>query len=392
MYLISQSPITSTNLPAIPIQPMLPAPMFNRIRPLHSLSAALACLAVFATAPGGLAQTNKAAAPQLAVYRWPNGTTNVNAFARWLNQPVVWGEDFAGSETWDNVSWPVWWLEHWGKWVKKQPGRRLIFGVHLLPGPVDGSGATHGTDAKQPVSLAKGANGEYNHFYQTLAENLVKHGLGDAILRPGWEFNGGWYTWRAKDNEKHFAEYWRQIVKTMRSVPGTEKLKFCWNPTLGYQQFPAEKAWPGDEFVDYVGLDVYDESWMPDGYPWPKDAPPEVVLARQKKVWHDAIHNGDHGLVFWSRFAAEHQKPFVIPEWGCNNRVDFPEQHGGLDNAYFVEQMHAFITDPKNHVFFHCYFDVQAPDGHHQLSPGFSGNEKTEFPNAAKKFRELFGK
>ncbi|MEI6197893.1 MAG: hypothetical protein WCS42_26560, partial [Verrucomicrobiota bacterium] len=83
---------------------MLPALMFNRIRPLHSLSAALACLAVFATAPGGLAQTNKAAVPQLAVYRWPNGTTNVNAFARWLNQPVVWGEDFAGSETWDNVS------------------------------------------------------------------------------------------------------------------------------------------------------------------------------------------------------------------------------------------------------------------------------------------------
>ena len=371
---------------------MLAALMFTRIQPLHSLLAALAFLPLFTAAPGGLAQTNMAAAPQLAVYRWPNGTTNVNAFAQWLNQPVVWGEDFAGSETWDNVSWPVWWLKHWGEWVKEQPGRRLIFGVHLLPGPLDGSGATQGTDAKKPVSLAKGANGEYNYFYKTLAENLVKNGLGDAILRPGWEFNGGWYTWRAKDNEKHFAEYWRQIVKTMRSVPGTEKLKFCWNPTLGYQQFPAEKTWPGDEFVDYVGLDVYDESWIPDGYPWPKGATPAVRLSRQKKIWNDAIYNGDHGLVFWSKFAADHQKPFVIPEWGCNNRVDFPEQHGGLDNAFFVEQMHAFITDPKNHVFFHCYFDVQAPDGHHQLSPGFSGNEKTEFPNAAKKFRELFGK
>jgi hypothetical protein len=52
------------------------------------------------------------------------------------------------------------------------------------------------------------------------------------------------------------AEYWRQIVKTMRTVPGTEKLQFCWNPTLGYQQFPSEKAWPGDEFVAFESIDI----------------------------------------------------------------------------------------------------------------------------------------
>jgi hypothetical protein len=44
-----------------------------------------------------------------------------------------------------------------------------------------------------------------------------------------------------------------------------------------------------------------------------------------------------------------------------------------------------------NHVYFHCYFDVQAGDGHHQLSPGLHGTERTEFPLAAERFKALFG-
>ena len=66
--------------------------------------------------------------------------------------------------------------------------------------------------------------------------------------------------------------------------------------------------------------------------------------------------------------------------------------HGGLDNPYFIEQMHAFMSNPANRVAFHCYFDVNAPDGHHQLSPGRDGREPTAFPRAAMRFRELFRK
>ena len=57
--------------------------------------------------------------------------------------------------------------------------------------------------------------------------------------------------------------------------------------------------------------------------------------------------------------------------------------------------MRAFISDPANNVAWHCYFDVNAPDGHHQLSPGVGErreNVTVEFPKAAARFRELFGK
>lgn len=175
----------------------------------------------------------------------------------------------------------------------------------------------------------------------------------------------------------------------MRAVPGAEKLRFCWNPALGWQQFPSTQAWPGDEYVDIVGLDVYDDSWQRDTYPLPTDATPEEVDKRRNKAWDEAIWNASYGLKSWRDFALEHKKPFAIPEWGASNRED---GHGGGDNPLFIERMHAFICDPANKVYFHCYFDVQAGDGHHHLSPGLKNNEVTDFPKSAARFTALFAR
>ncbi|MBS0207624.1 MAG: beta-mannanase [Planctomycetes bacterium] len=335
-----------------------------------------------------------AAEPALGTYHWPVGTAGVDAFAGWLNRPAVWGLDFIGGESWDNVEWPTYWLDAWGKWTAAKPGRRLILAVPMLAGPVDGSGPKQGTKGVNvPVSLARGAAGDYNQHFRQLAENLVAYKLTDTILRPGWEFNGGWYTWRAKADPQAFAEYWRQIVTTMRGVPGCEQLQFCWNPTLGDQDFPADEAWPGDKFVDYVGVDVYDETWNVNTYPWPADATVAEIAARQRKVWEEWIYYSPRGLKFWTEFAQKHSKPLAIPEWGLNRR---PDGHGGQDNVHFIEQMHAFVNDPANRVAFHCYFDVNDSEGgNHQLSPGPAKSEKregTEFPKSSARFKELFGK
>ena len=348
------------------------------------------------TPSGASAQTPAApaaaAGPALGAYHWPNGTAGVDAFGKWLGRDSVWGLDFVGSESWDNVEWPTWWLDTWSKWVHAKPGRRLVLSIPILAGPVDGSGPNAGTkDTNQPVSLEQGAHGDYNRHFKQLAENLVAYKLTDTILRPAWEFNGSWYAWRAKGKTEAFTEYWRQIVKTMRAVPGAEGLKFCWNPTLGDQDFPADQAWPGDEFVDFVGLDVYDETWNANTYPWPADASAAEIERRQKQVWVEWITSSSRGLAYWSKFARDHGKPLAIPEWGL---VHSDSGHGGMDDPWFVEQMHAFISDPVNQVAFHCYFDVNETDLRHQLSPGVVGTGKkegTEFPRSAAKFKALFG-
>lgn len=355
---------------------------------LSTLSLFLTC--ANAQSPGA---SPPPAEPALGTYHWPNGTAGVDAFAAWLGRDSVWGLDFVGGESWDNVGFPNWWLDAWSKWVKAKSGRRLVLSIPLLAGPVDGSGPTQGNKAVGvPVSLEKGAAGDYNSYFHDLAENLVSHGLADTILRPGWEFNGDWYAWRAKGKTAALAEYWRQIVTTMRAVPGTATLKFCWNPTLGDQQFPADEAWPGDAFVDYVGVDVYDETWNADTYPWPADASAAEIARRQKKAWDEWILYSPRGLAFWTKFAKEHHKPLAFPEWGL---VSADHKHGGKDNVYFIEQMHAFINDPQNRVAFDCYFDVNTDDHHHQVSPGIANTghkEGTDFPRSAARFKALFSK
>ena len=173
----------------------------------------------------------------------------------------------------------------------------------------------------------------------------------------------------------------------MRAVPGAEKLEFCWNPALGWQQFPADRCYPGDDWVDYIGVDVYDDSWAAETYPLEASMPPEEWTRRRERAWNDVVWGGSYGIRWYCEFAAAHGKPLCFPEWGVSRRED---THGGLDNADFIEKMHAVVTRPESGVAWHAYFDVQAPDGHHQLSPGLRGNEKTEFPEAAKKFRSLF--
>ena len=357
-----------------------------------AITPATAPKASSATHPA-LADFPKSKAPYLAAYRWgaanPGGGARANeAYSRWINRPAVWAEDFTPTDAWENnIEGGGWQLGEWRDWKKVDPKRRLILSVPLLPGGWDKSGPKRGQGTGQPVSLEAGAKGDYNAHFKSLAQNLVDYQLGDSVVRLGWEFNGGWYAWRASDNPKAWAEYWRQIVTTMRTVKGAEKLQFCWNPALGWQQFPAEQAYPGDEYVDIIGLDVYDDSWGEGTYPFPEGASKEEIERRRDKAWNEVIYGGNMGIKWWSDFAKAHGKLFALPEWSISKRED---GHGGLDNPMFVERMHKFISDPANNVYFHCHFDVQAPDGQHQLSSGINEDETHEFPLSAARFRELF--
>jgi hypothetical protein len=337
--------------------------------------------------------------PVIGVYRsvGEKGTRGVDNFANWLGVPVRLGHDsMPTNATWDHISGRdlAWLLKPWSQWKKAGDGRHFVLSVAILAGPWDLSGPSIGTDAKKHVSHEAGTRGEYNRYFKSLAEHLVQAGLDDSLLRLGWEMNGGWYTWRAGGHEEAFAGYWRQIVTTMRSVPGGQNLRFVFNPDCDPGGCKSEKAWPGDEFVDFVGVDIYDCSWLPGTYPIPTDATPEQALARQQKVWNELhLHgNSNHRLLYWRDFAKQHHKPLCFPEWGlCGRQV---KGHGGGDDPYFVEQMHQFFTAPGNNVAFHSYFDcsdLHDKNTDHRLSPEPDGSFTTHFPKSAAKFKELFG-
>ena len=111
------------------------------------------------------------------------------------------------------------------------------------------------------LSLGQGAAGAYNSYFLQLAQDMVAGGQGSSVIRPGWEFNGGWFSWAANGQAAAFVGFWQQIVNTMRSVPGQD-FTFEWNPTAGDEGVGnLANYYPGNAYVDYIGLDLYDQAW-----------------------------------------------------------------------------------------------------------------------------------
>lgn len=286
-----------------------------------------------------------AATSPLGVYVGAADPGGVRDFDNWLGRPVTWAMDFFAGDSWQSIEAPNWWVDAW-----KNTPYRMVYSVPILP---DGAG-----------SLQQGATGAYDDHFRKLAQLLVDKGQGDAVLRLGWEFNGNWFRWSAVNDPQAFVGYWREIVTTMRSVPGAN-FGFDWCPNGGPSNMPADKAYPGDAYVDYVGMDFYDAGWA-DGWQDPQ------------KRWASNLTQ-PFGLQWQRDFAAAHGKPMTYGEWGLWVRSD---GHGGGDDPYFIQKMHDWIA--ANDVVYAIYFEHEGGDGAHILENG-------QFPKAAAKFLELFG-
>lgn len=200
------------------------------------------------------------------------------------------------------------------------------------------------------TTLAAGARGDYDKEFVDLGKILVANKQPYALIRIGWEFNGNWYNWSAAKDPAAFVTYYQRIVTAMRSVPG-QHFKFIWNPALGQQAIAADLVYPGDSYVDYVGMDVYNQSWRP------QDSDPAMR-------W-DGLKTQAYGLDWLSKFAKLHGKRITLPEWGTGTR---PDGHGGGDDPLFITNMASWIT--TNRVLVHGYWDYAAGDFDGEISDG----------------------
>jgi Glycosyl hydrolase family 26 len=291
--------------------------------------------------------------PTLGVYAGPaaKGVAGAAAFASFSGAAPGAVLDFAATDSWAGITGPSWLLS-----PRVGSAARLEYSLPMFP---DGS----------QYSLAACASGAYNAHWKLTAQNLISHHLADTIVRPGWEFNGTWYGWSAKSDVAGYIGCFRQIVTTMRSVSG-QRFAFDWNPSIGADAFPAELAYPGDQYVDYVGVDIYDTSWS--------HYPSASMASARAAAWNDAL-NGNHGLAFWSGFASSHHKPMALTEWGVTALAN---GHGGGDDPAFIDHIFDFMTDPANNVAYGHYFDWASGAGDHKLTGA------THFPASAAQYRK----
>ncbi len=278
--------------------------------------------------------TTGKAATTLGVYEGNgcDGVSDLAGFVNWFGRQPDFVVDFFASDSWTSMMNDATWAI--GCW--KRQNKTVLFSVPMLP--QDGS------------TLQQGAAGNFDDKFRALAKLLASNGYGNATIRLGWEFNGGWYAWAAKKDPANWILYWQRIVTVMRSEPGTS-FRFDWCSAQGLQQIAASDVYPGDAYVDVIGRDNYNQTW-------------DASIVTPQDRWNNIVSE-PYGLTWLQAFAAQHGKPISIPEWGTGTR---PDGHGGGDDSYFVQQMAAWIK--KNNVLYHNYWDYSAPDYDAKLSLG----------------------
>jgi len=200
----------------------------------------------------------------------------------------------------------------------------------------EGSGdASKGYFEATSSTLVAAAAGEYNSKFYNLGQLLVRDGLGNTIIALGREMNAAWYEWseqRAPSSEADaFILAWRQIVTTMRSVPG-QNFKFLW--TVFMTNISVAECWPGRAYVDYIGTDIFD--WYGGGgNTYPHTASGALDHAEK---WRQILTASPGGLNWMADFSRATGKPVIIPEWG----LDF-HSFGGQDDPLFITNMMAWM-------------------------------------------------
>jgi hypothetical protein len=103
------------------------------------------------------------------------------------------------------------------------------------------------------LSLQDVAAGLYDGYVRAAAE--LARGLPfDVMIRFGHEMNGDWYEWSG--NPTAYVNAWRHVVSVFRAESATN-VRWVWSPNVDYGSYPFAAYFPGDTWIDYVGLDGY---------------------------------------------------------------------------------------------------------------------------------------
>lgn len=242
----------------------------------------------------------------------PAGLERMKQLSRWLGgHELRVGHTYLPGDAWHNIEGAHGFLDSWAKWRKAKADRLLVLNVPMME-----RNEENVPDETVRQMLRRATSGAFDEHFEVLAERLVDLGVPDTVIVLGWEMNGVTYTHRCGPDPDSWKQYWRRIVTAMRSVPG-QKFRFDFAPSRGMDAIPWPECYPGDEFVDVLGMDAYDQ---PHGLDF------------------DEQVSEPYGLQHHVDFAREHGKPISYPEWGLFRNGD---------NSTYMLRMLAWMDEHK---------------------------------------------
>jgi outer membrane protein OmpA-like peptidoglycan-associated protein len=200
--------------------------------------------------------------------------------------------------------------------------------VDLIPSSLE--------DVSDPLSWEQScANGDYDAYATTLGQNLVVAGLQNSVIRLGAEMNGNWeadFIGTTTQEQDLWATCFANEVTALRQAAG-ENFLIDWDPNAGKGGYPYANFYPGNSYVDIMGLDLYDVD---------SNSPNTPATFSQ-------LANEPFGLADFEAFAAAQGKPMSFPEWGLSTTPS------GDDPGY-INGMGSTIANAD--FAFETYFDV----------------------------------
>ena len=239
-----------------------------------------------------------------------------------------------GAATWHQ------WIHSWvtnkmygfTSWVAEAPKtRQLVLGVDLIPNSL--------ANVRDPLKWERlCAEGNFNSYATQFGTTLVHAGLENSVLRLGPEMNGMWendFIGFTGLEQRLWASCFANEVTAVRRAVG-EHFLIDWNPNACVENIPYSHYYPGNAYVDILGLDLFDES----------------CIAPQTPYSFKQLANEPVSLTGFEAFAAAKKKPMSLPEWALSATPvkDDPNYINGIGST-FANRDFAFED----------YFDFQRP-------------------------------
>ncbi|WP_317443445.1 glycoside hydrolase family 26 protein [Streptomyces collinus] len=294
-----------------------------RARRLTTVTAAVAAAVALVAGPGpateaprpaGSSATERQAPPPFGAFlgSGPSGLSRMAGFGDWLGgTELSVAHTYLPGGTWSDIEGQPGFLDPWARWRREKADRTFVLNV-----PMQERNEEDLSDDQVRSLLRKGAAGRFDRHFRALAERLVDLRVPDTVVVLGWEMNGITYTHRCGPDPESWKTYWNRIVRAMRAVPG-QRFRFDFAPSRGRDAVPWTECYPGDDTVDIVGMDSYDQ---PAGMSF------------------DEQVTEPYGLQRHVDFAAAHGKPLSYPEWGLFRNGD---------DATYMRRMLAWMNEHR---------------------------------------------
>lgn len=105
--------------------------------------------------------------------------------------------------------------------------------------------------------------GEWDDRIEDLMDYLSGCSATKVFLRIGYEFDNESFGY---DKPDEYVRAFRKLVRAIRKSPIKSKVLSVWHSWGAPKVHPLESFWPGEEYVDWVGVSVFQQL-----YPWAND-------------------------------------------------------------------------------------------------------------------------